>query len=1396
MSCYRPIDALKMGSVMVNRDVKMQHHRVLHRSDIDQKETVTVRSNSTVTVTRQPLADVTSCGAALPLCKDIITLFSPSFPFASNTTSPSSTELSSVVETSTSTLGVETPTGTPIGFLITTTISGDDYYFSFNINTGIEGGVGVSLVPRTWSGNATRWFLYNGYLRDHKPPSYKFLWLDPGLTSTTPKRKRDSGAVVIYNLNQSYDYDRATENPLDSLRSVSSRYSVRNSVDTTLLLRSSDGVSYSFAAVEEGGVYNVIGVQSDDIGGLGERYIPITLKAAIKALPTSSTITGPKTTGTTTTKTSTSVTTTDTDSISSISGYAGSATGDGVMYIQTSPINLGTPAPVYLKPISPFGGIVNSSSLDTIKPDIQAKMFYGAKGQDGGMILGNLNVTFPYRSVYLDHSGFVVSTVCNGNNSMTVTWESSESGKGAWMFARETWETPVLLISAGSSCPRFSNDTESFLIAGDLQFLEVSGGLTTTTTVATGTFQPLEELIESLSLDVGPASSGVPFDYVPDIGTPNSGNTGLKFVNIGRDFNQRLNQEIGFFDVSTDGGVAAVMEALYPMPSIGTTARTMRMKNMRRRTGNSKRGFFSGLADALARTAAAIAEALAKAAIELLAKVFGDQDGAIAWKTFFTPDSIGRDSLNQRTSTACSSYIRKIGPWGCQVRLWMFLPKTVTTAYAQMSDQISKWGNQLVGQTTYATPGIEVYCVDCYVDLALDVKYSLRSNSTGITEAYAFVKGNMTLQLQIGMNAYWEYVWNGTTKLTTIGLGPINIGKLFQFGPYVDVQFQNDVKLALVGQLLLGFSARWPTVDGRVDFVSVDKGDNYMSGLTSPAVTKILQVYGSVTITWTIGLPVAIAFGVKVDAGKVFQWEKDVRFSVTPRVVVAVTFMESGSASGRLRRDINVFEFDDDDNNKGLMVRPPTDMEVFERQDSSEQYCIGALVSAYTQVIFEFIFGDIATLPLFTWPAVSNPFYLFTPTCLGRWVDVPMCQKSAVASLKADSNREIFCSGIYGWTSKTTTSTVTTREVKTTSGVAMGTTTETVNVLGRLTATHRVYTLTITGYATSRVSAGCTGAASAETLASRAVVTSAPVPVPVSVSVGMDVVERAGISTPSYLKGWNVASLSSACGCLLIAPPGTKVIYETSTTPGGTSTSFSTQWITTSTTITTSNITVETVTRTGVTAIYTTLPAALTQSFPAAQYSLASYIATATADASYTIPFKNYNFEINGEDLASCPCGGSGMTCNWIDTIRTNPSYNMTSTCSNLNDCNTICTNINYIYSATNLCVGTVFYPPPRNLCVFKHKLQGLNFTDAGSVDGCGVEKEIAGVKVRSGVVDFTTQGWLEWRYEYNYTELAVDYQGDPLTFHRMLEGSRVDYFWYLDDGSTIGFNWNYTIAT
>ncbi|KAF3156369.1 hypothetical protein TWF569_006949 [Orbilia oligospora] len=386
--------------------------------------------------------------------------------------------------------------------------------------------------------------------------------------------------------------------------------------------------------------------------------------------------------------------------------------------------------------------------------------------------------------------------------------------------------------------------------------------------------------------------------------------------------------------------------------------RRRRRRRRRKRMGNSKRGFFSGLADALARTAAAIAEALAKAAVELLAKVFGDQDG----------------------------------PWGCQVRLWMFLPKTVTTAYAQMSDQISKWGNQLVGQTTYATPGIEVYCVDCYVDLALDVKYSLR---------------------------------------------------------------------------------------------------------------------------------------------------------------------------------------------------------IFERQDSSEQYCVGALVSAYTQVIFEFIFGDIATLPLFTWPAASNLFYLFTPTCLGRWVDVPMCQKSAVASLKADSNREIFCSGIYGWTSKTTTSTIITREVKTTSGVAMGTTTE----MGLYADDYGVCYFEGVG--------GVYGAASAETLASRAVVTSGPVPVPVP--AGMDVVERAGISTPSYLKGWNVASLSSACGCLLIAPPGTK---ETSTTPGGTSTSFSTQWITTSTTIITSNITVETVTRTGVTAIYTTLPAALTQSFPAAQYSLASYIAT------------------------------------------------------------------------------------------------------------------------------------------------------------------------------------------
>ncbi|KAK6497115.1 hypothetical protein TWF506_004590 [Arthrobotrys conoides] len=1360
-------------------------------------ETITVHSNSTVTVTRQPLAGATCCGP-LPLCKDAITMFSP-FPSFSSFTSPPPTETSSIVESSTSTLGVETPTGTPRGFLITATISGDPavYYFSY---TGLEGGVG--LVPQSW-GSATRWFLWKGFLRDHNPP-YKFLWLNPDLSTATSKQKRDDGAV-IYTLNQSYNYDEATENPLDSLRQVSSGYSVRNSVDTTVLLKS-EGVSYSFATKAEGngGVFDVIGVQSEDMEGLGEEYLPITLKAAIEALPTSSTTGGVKTTKTTGTATTTSggtKTTTDTSSISSIDGYAGTAMDDGVLYLQTAPINLGTPAPIYLKPISPFGGIVDYSSLDTVKPAAQGKLFYGATGSTGGMILANLNVTFPHDSVYLDHSVYVVGTVCSGNTTMTVSW--SGTGREAWQSAKETWKTPVVLISADVSCPRLSNDTESFLIANTLDFLD-SGGLTT---VAIGAFQPLEELIRSFELDVGPAApTSVPFDYVPNIGTPNSGDTGLKFVDIGLDFDQRLNQDIGFLDGSNDDGIADILRALYP-----TAAVTRRKRSVGGFHVNVKRWSFSGLAKALADAAAAIAEALAKAALALLVTIFGDQSGTIGWKTFFTPDGVGRDSLNQRTEVACSSKFRKLGPWGCQVRLWMFLPKTVTTAYAQMSDQISKWGNQLVGQTTYATPGIEVYCVDCYVDLALDVKYSLKSNSTSITEASAGLKGNMTLQVQIGLNAYWEYVWNGTTSLTKIGLGPVNLGKIFQFGPYVEVEFRNDVKLALVGQLLLGFSSRWPAIDGKIDFISTEKGRSYMNGLSTPAITKIVQVYGSVTITWTIGLPVSLALGVAVDAG-IFKWEKDVKFSVTPQVVVKVTFQESAAVSGR---DI---EFD-----TGLMVRGPTDLEVFERQDSSEQYCLGALLSAYSQIIVEFVFGDIATLPLFTWPAVDNPFYLFTPFCIGKMVDVPMCQKSAVASLKADLGRETFCSAIYGWTlSATTTSTVVQTETLTGSGVVTSTTTSIIGLVGNLTATHRVYTLTIYGYATTGVSTTCTGAVVAESLDSRRVEermqtrtkTLGELPsgvekdylkayetgpwrgnLGVEMTTTVEAVERA-ISTPAYFKGWNVASLSSACGCLLMAPPGTKVVYTTTTTPGPTSTSFFTEWISVNTTSTTANVTVTTATRSVATGIYTTLPTPLTQSFPAASYLLSTYTATATAFAGYTIPFKNYNLDINGEDLASCDCGGTGMTCNWVDSLRSNtPTFQMSSTCATLDDCSTMCTNINYLYGASNMCVGTVFYPAPRNLCVFKHKIQGLNFTDT-EVPGCGVERSIAGVRVTSGIIDYASPAWTEWRYEYNYTDQAKDYQGNPLTFHRVLESSGYDLYWYFDDGTEFGINWNYTIRT
>ncbi|KAK6329914.1 hypothetical protein TWF718_003341 [Orbilia javanica] len=1381
-------------------------------------QTITVPSNSTITS-----FGTLSCGNTLPFCTDAMSMLS----FLSNTTLPSSTETSATEITSTSTLGGDVPTGTPQGFLVTASVDGGSgvYLLSY---TGV--GDNVGLVPSEW-GNATYWFLNNGYLRDHNPP-YRFLWLNPDIASATKrglKEERDGDeAVVVYNLSRSYSYDEATENPLDSLRQVSVRYFVKNSVNTTVLLESG-GVEYSFAArsqVGDDGVYDVIGVRTEDLGGLSEEYVPIALQAVVGALPSSSTsftVTTSRGTATKTTKTGVS-----TSSISSIAGYAGTATDDGVMYLQTSPINLGTPAPVYLKPVSPFGGIVNTTSPDLLRPNSEAKMFYGAKGANGATILGNLNATLAYDSVYLDHSAFIGGVVCSGNDTMTVTWISS--GREAWIVARDSWGTPLLLISADSSCPRFSNDTESFLLANSVAFSDSNGLMT----VATGTFQELDQLLREFSLNVGPAMpSSLPYDYVPDIGTPNSGNTGLKFAAIGPDFNQRLNQEIGFFDTSTDSGVSAALGQLYPTSSTSTRM-IFKGLSLRNRSVILGRGsFFSGLAQALADAALAILQAAVRAAISAFLKTFGD--GVMNWSAFFTPDGIGRASLDQRNSVSCSSIIRKLGPWGCQVRLWMFLPSTVSTKYAQISDQISKWGNQLVGQTTYATPGIEVYCVDCYVDLQLDAQYTIRSNGSVITEAYSFVKGNMTLQLQIGLNAYWEYVWNGTTKLTTIGLGPINIGKAFQLGPYVDVKFKNDVKLALIGQILLGMSARWPSLDGRVDFVSPAKNATYMRGLTTPAITKIFQVYGSATITWTIGLPVSIAFGAKVDVG-VFKWEEAVEFAFTPQIVVKVTFDEaaavptSSTVGGR-----------------AIMTRGPTDLDLFERQttvnNNTEQYCLGALASAYSQIIIEFILGDIATLPLWTWPSMDNPFYLLPPTCFGVLKDVPMCKKSAVSSLKSDLGRETFCSSIYGWTvSSATTSTIVTSVVTSGSGVVTSTTTQTVGVVGSVTATSRVYTLTVHGYATSRTSAACTGSASVVSLASKrgdgGVMTryggwEARERLPEGVvptvggfgyrkygdDVGEDddddgdsdsgdeedegVVQRA-ISTPAYLSGWNVTMISSACDCVLVVSPGTKVIYTTSTTPTSTSTVFSTLWITTTTTITTSNTTVATVTRTGATGIYSTLASPiLTQSFPIAQYSLTTYTATAAAEPAYKIPFINYNLEIGGGDLASCNCGGSGgMTCYWNDTARagTTTDFNITGSCAGLNDCSTMCTNINYLYGVTNLCVGTVFYPSPRNLCVFKQFISGLNlnttaYTDLTDPSGCGIEKSVAGVRVTSGVIDYTTKDYVEWRYEYNYTQLARDYNGDPLTYHYSTESSDLDYVWYFDSGAVVGLNWNYTIS-
>ncbi|KAK6360858.1 hypothetical protein TWF730_006974 [Orbilia blumenaviensis] len=1374
-------------------------------------ETVTVHSNSTVTITRSPAPGSTCCGA-LPRCEDVRAIFS-GIPFpsvTSNTSLPPITSSASMTETEVSTsttLGDVIPTGTPQGFLVAATIAGGlrNYYFSY---TDASGNIG--LVPQTWQ-NATYWFLHNGYLRDRNPP-YRFVWLNPELDSSQKRKRDDVDDVVIYDLSRSHDYDDATENPLDSLKQVSDGYFVKNSVNTTLSLRS-NGVSYSFAAMRKvvNGVHDVIAVRTEDIERLPDGYVAINLEAKLEPLPIDSTRTGTGATSATgaSSGTKTSTKTTKTSTISSISGFAATSVDGGVMYVQTEPISLGTPAPIFLKPIGPFGGIVDINSLDNLKPANEAKLFYGATSSTGDLVLANLNVTFPYNAVYLDNSAYIVSTVCSGNTTMTITWTSS--GRDAWQVAKDSWSTPLLLISASSSCPHKGNDTEAYLIADLTQFSD-TGGLTA---VATGTFTSLNDTVKEFSVNIGPGFTDVGPDYVPDIGTPNSGDSGLKYAALGADFNQRLNAELGFYDVSTPEGLANLESTLYP-------------SSVTRRGRLVDRGLFSFLAD----TAAAIA----LAALKALLKAIGDINGTMSWSKFFTPDGVGRDSLDQKYSTSCTSYVRKLGPWGCQVRLWMFLPDSVTTAYAQMSDQISKWGNQLVGQTTYATPGVEIYCVDCYVDAKFVVSATVRCDTTGFVEAWGALSGSLALQLQFGINGYWEKVYNGSNPLATIGLGPFGIGSYVQIGPYAKVDFQNDVKLAFVGQLLLGMSVNWPSLNGRADLINSGKTYNYLNGLSNPAITKIAQVYGSVTITWTVGLPLSVALGFKVNIGP-FNLEKSVGFAFTPQVVVKVTFAESAST----RREIDMDTMD-----TSLMPRfAITDL--VERQDMNEQFCRGALVSIYAQILVEFVFADIATLPLYYWPSQSNPFYLFTPTCFGVMTNVSMCQRSAVSSLKADPTASAFCSGIFGWTTTpSAVSTITNTAVTVSTQNVTSTTTKFVSVNGNVTSTVPSYTLYITGYATSHVAGVCTGAASVVSVASRGLASVQPMqrnpiipppevmseilrekkvweeeeggfidggfPVPARMaleerdsaapaSLELDEegalttpapfeLEDRALTTPAYFSGWSVASISSACGCMVLNPPGTKVSYTTTMAGTTTSINYSTQWVTITSTTTTGNITVATTTRKRATGTYPTVATKPTQSFPDAQYSSGAYTATADGNPTYLTPFKNYNLEIDGSDLASCSCG-SGAICRWTDPVYNDVSYTINSTCSGINDCNKMCADINYLYGVSNLCTGSVFFVS-RGMCVFKEKVAGLN--NYTGVDGCGYDKTVASNKVISGLLDFTTSNHLEWRYDYNYTDGALDYQGNPLTINRYTETSDFTRMYYFKDGTNFTITWNGTV--
>jgi hypothetical protein len=222
-------------------------------------------------------------------------------------------------------------------------------------------------------------------------------------------------------------------------------------------------------------------------------------------------------------------------------------------------------------------------------------------------------------------------------------------------------------------------------------------------------------------------------------------------------------------------------------------------------------------------------------------------------------------SLNIPINIAPPAAMLISSPWGNQFKFYDYELGSNDPSYSASDAALEVIKGDLIGAPN-PNPGIELFCVNCGVTGNIQVIGSVSiSAAQGFYAGTIGMQGNLQAGLFVGINGFYEWQKELDVNILSAGLPGFSIPDVVTIGPELALDISASITVDAVGQILVGTSYSWPALSATLDVMN--SANSQRSGF-SPAVTRQFDVYGDVTATASIGLPVTLSFGINFFSGE------------------------------------------------------------------------------------------------------------------------------------------------------------------------------------------------------------------------------------------------------------------------------------------------------------------------------------------------------------------------------------------------------------------------------------------------------------------------------------------------------------------------------------------------